>query len=79
MLAVIGFVSQLIVFTSAGVWVVGQIKTTTAVLSNAISNLNHTVDSLQSAVSRLGSKHDAAFERLVVVEQWCKSHDGDGG
>jgi prefoldin subunit 5 len=51
-----------------GVWVVGSIKTTTAVLSSKIEQLGKAIESLQGVCQAMTADHHALVDRVSRLE-----------
>jgi prefoldin subunit 5 len=56
-----------------GVWVVGSIKTTTAVLSSKIEQLGKAIESLQSVCQSMAADHHALVDRVSRLETKMES------
>lgn len=62
------FVVQLGCIIAAGVWVFGQLHSTTTALDRAIQDMQRSVDRLETSLDRLSTRVDQLAERLSRVE-----------
>mgnify|MGYP004447368495 CR=1 FL=1 len=58
----------LVTIAIGGVWVVGSIKTTTAVLSSKIEQLGKAIESLQGVCHSMTTDHHALADRVSRLE-----------
>jgi prefoldin subunit 5 len=61
-------VITLVTIAIGGVWVVGSIKTTTAVLSSKIEQLGKAIEALQGACHLMTTDHHALADRVLKLE-----------
>ena len=66
----------LLTIVVGGVWVVGSIKTTTAVLSAKIESLGKAIDALQTVCRTMATAHHALSERVSRLEASIGSAKG---
>lgn len=66
--AIAGIIIEIIVLAIIGVWAVGTIKTTTAVLTESIKALKNTIDGLKEIIERMRSELTDHQSRISVLE-----------
>lgn len=69
----LAFLCQTIGLICGAVWIVGSIKSTTAVLNNTILNLKEAMQGLEKALNRIYEIQNEHETRITVLEKF-----GDG-
>jgi len=64
-----GVLLNIATFVVGGVWAVGKVKETTAVLSNAISNLEKSVEKLDKTIGAVQEAHNGIIQRVAILEE----------